>query len=149
MLSKQLKSKAHGVHIPVAMHVLACAHQSSHQGMHRGISPYLLSRRFFILHLFYHQARQKSTKKTKHCGIPLERCLASKPIMAPKGMLNLLDPTFQFLFGTFWSVLFMVGDDETKTLKVEGESAESSADEFLFTRMMIQYYYYTLNGIYG
>lgn len=79
----------------------------------------------------------------------MERCLASKPIMAPKGMLNLLDPTFQFLFGTFWSVLFMVGDDETKTLKVEGESAESSADEFLFTRMMIQYYYYTLNGIYG
>lgn len=134
MLSKQLKSKAHGVHIPVAMHVLACVHQSSHQGMHRGISPYLLSRRFFILHFFYHQARQKSIEenKTLRDTIGTLSCKQTTKIMAPKGMLNLLDPTFQFLFGTFWSVLFMVGDDETKTLKVEGESAESSADGFLF-----------------
>lgn len=39
--------------------------------------------------------------------------------MAPPGLFNPLDPTLQFLFPTFWSVLFIEADDGAKTLSLK------------------------------
>ena len=45
-------------------------------------------------------------------------------------MLNPLDPTFLFLFGTFVSVLFIDADDVAKTLSVKVPSADEAITYF-------------------